>query len=196
LENCHNRENINALYLFSKKIHGCRSVVENSSVRCHFCQFCSFLEKWTEFRTPLIKYVFGGKRVFHGDTGRIVTDFSVICIHFSRNELTRTDQVSNSRSRWFTFCEWCDVEKTAIFLNCRQKVNAFPRSDFLFTFRESVKHDKRQKSESSSITEKIGGCSSQSKILLTDFISVNFRYHSPKKYQLELAKSHLLFTVS
>jgi hypothetical protein len=36
--------------------------------------------------------MFGGKRIFFGDSGRLVADFSVILFHFSRNEQSRTDQ--------------------------------------------------------------------------------------------------------
>jgi hypothetical protein len=45
----------------------------------------TILEKWT-------KNMFGGKRIFFGDTGRIVVDFSVILFHFSRNELIKSNR--------------------------------------------------------------------------------------------------------
>jgi hypothetical protein len=42
--------------------------------------------------------MFGGKRIFFGNTGRIVVEFSVILFHFSRNEQSRTDQLCFQRS--------------------------------------------------------------------------------------------------
>jgi hypothetical protein len=50
--------------------------------------------------------VFGEKRVFFGDTGRMTADFSFIFNHFSRNELTQTDHLFH-----FRFLEMLDIAK-------------------------------------------------------------------------------------
>jgi hypothetical protein len=51
--------------------------------------------------------MFGGKRIFFGDTGRIVVDFSVILIHISR-EMNKVEQ---------TICVATQEELSLIFLS-------------------------------------------------------------------------------